>query len=83
MNANEITLTTEVFDDKTVRLVERATDRQVIGGVERIVKSWIVVVEYSKEASSRHGYAGYQRSCVLFSDAADLFDEFVAAYQAA
>jgi hypothetical protein len=83
MNANKITLTTETFADKVVKLVENATDRRVIGGMERIVKSWTVVIEYSREASSRHGRAGYQRTCVLFSEAADLFDEFVAAYRAA
>jgi len=83
MNATKTTLTTETFADKVVKLIENTADRVVRGGRETVEKTWIVEITYSKEASGRHGMAGYQRTCFLFSDAANLFDEFVAAYRAA
>lgn len=83
MTATQTTLTTETFADKVVKLIENTADRVVCGGRETIAKTWIVEVTYSKGAASRHGMAGYQRTCCLFGDAANLFDEFVAAYRAA
>lgn len=71
-------LTTATFADRVVRLIENYSVFRA--GSYRDGKSWTVEVEYSREAASTHGMAGYQRTCVLFSEAADLFDEFVAAY---